>query len=436
MLDVGNTLDVTIEKLAFQGSGITKPDNFTIFVPRSAPEDRARIEITLRKKHYAYANVREMIEPSRFRIEPPCPYFARCGGCHYQHIQPTKVDEEKIQQLRDTLMRLGSTEVDVRPIVKGSKAWNYRNRVTYRRDVSGHQGYTAWDDFETLDIDLCLIAEVELNQAWQWLKNKISHISPKVLPFVFLRKVGDVIAVIFSVTPDFHAQEIEKLFVDRPEHYYFYTTVVKNHSHTAFGKEFKNLFSAPTYFEQKLGDLFYILQPHLFFQINNDMAEIIVNDVVKDVSTSQEPLIDIYCGSGLFSIAIAKKNIPVLGVEVQHQAILSAKQSAIRNSVDELARFRTGKAERILERLAQEGERFTRAIVDPPRDGLQPDLLNNLQKLGIRTIYYVSCSPPTLARDVKELTKLGFNVDYCQPYEMFPQTYHIEAVTKLTKTST
>lgn len=432
MFDLGDKLEVRIQKLAFQGTGIAKPENFTIFISRTAPGDLAEIEIRDRKKSFAHAVVTKLIEPSDKRITPPCPYFARCGGCHYQHIEPSVVQSEKIQQLIDTFHRLGSADVEVRPIYIGQNQWNYRNRVTYRRDVSGKQGYTAWDNYETLDIENCLIAEKELNEAWDFVRERISHVSSKVLPFVFLRQIGRSIAIIFSVTKDFSTQEMEKLFNLRPEHYFFYTTEIQNNSRAALGKEVTALFSAPKYLEEQLGELFYILQPDLFFQTNNEIAKKLVDDVVAELQISTDPVIDIYCGSGLFTIAVGKKNIPVLGVEVQHLAIQSAKQSAIRNNVESYVRFRTGKAEKMLEKLIHEGEKFSRAIVDPPRDGLDQSILSGLEKMGVKELYYISCSPPTLARDVKELIKLGYRVEYCQPYEMFPQTYHIETLTKLT----
>jgi 23S rRNA (uracil1939-C5)-methyltransferase len=138
-------------------------------------------------------------------------------------------------------------------------------------------------------------------------------------------------------------------------------------------------------------------------------------------------ILDIYCGAGLFTLALAKRGFPSHGVEVSHEAILCAQESARENGLPS-ATFRTGKADRIVQRLIREGERFDAAVVDPPRKGLPPFILENLTRLGIREFLYVSCSPATFARDVKILKGLGYFLRSVQPFDMFPQTYHVETV--------
>jgi len=430
LFNIGETVECKVERLAFQGHGIAKPKGFTLFIPRSAPGDTITAKISDMKKYYGYATVDQIHEASPHRIQAPCPYFARCGGCHYQHIESSKVEEEKTQQLKDTFERHGPGKIEFLPILKADE-WNYRNRVTYRRAITGNQGYRAWDNFETLDIETCMIADPALNEAWSWVKTKVKHVSLSVLYFVVLRKVGDAIAIIFSASEDFSTQELKKIFNEHPENYFFYVTHVKEMSQTAIGKDLEPIFHEPIYLEQKLGDVYYILRPDLFFQTNDKIASLLVDRITSSLSGSKDPVIDIYCGSGLFSMALAKLGIPTYGVEVQHEAIKSAQQSAIRNNVEDLVQFRTGKAITILDRLVKEGSTFTRAIVDPPRDGLESKVLDLIPQLGIKELYYVSCSPPTLARDLKKLTAHGYKIEYCQPLEMFPQTFHIETLTKL-----
>jgi 23S rRNA (uracil1939-C5)-methyltransferase len=433
LFKIGDLVECDIERLAFEGHGVAKPQNFTLFVPRTAPGDKVTVKITDLKKTYGYGNISEIKTASPHRIEAPCQYYARCGGCHYQHIDPKKVDEEKVQQLKGTFERHGPGAVEILPFLKADSAWNYRNRVTYRRAITGNQGYRAWDNYETLTIDTCMIAAPELNEAWDWVKDKVKHVSLNVLFFVMLRKIGDKIAVVLSVSEDFHPQELQKIFNEHPENYFFYITRIKESSHTAVGKKLEPIFHAPTYLEQQIGDIFYIIRPDLFFQTNDKIAKLLLDKITSSLSVSKEPVIDIYCGSGLFSIALAKLGIPTYGVEVQHDAIQSAKQSAIRNSVEEMVEFHTGPAVTVLQKLVREGASFARAIVDPPRDGLESKVLDAIPELGVKELYYVSCSPPTLARDLKKLVNQGYTIEYCLPLEMFPQTYHIETLTKLVK---
>lgn len=433
LYQINELVQCTVEKLAFQGHGIAKPKNFTLFIPRSAPGDQITAKITDMKKHYGYATVDQILQTSPYRIEAPCPHYERCGGCHYQHIQPTQVEAEKLQQLQDTFERHGPGQITCKPFLHGPDAWNYRNRVTYRRALTGAQGYRAWDNFETLDIDHCMIADPALNEAWRWIKDKIKHISQSVLYFVVLRKIGDIVSIIFSVSDDFSPQELKMIFSNKPENYFFYITRIKENAQNALGKTIEPIFQEPLYLEQKLGDVFYILRPDLFFQINDQVAQILIQEITSSLSGSKDPVIDIYCGSGLFTIALAKLGIPTYGVEFQHEAIQSAKQSSIRNNVEALVQFRTGKATTILEKLVKDGTRFPRGIVDPPRDGLESKVLDFIPQLGINELYYISCSPPTLARDLKKLIAHGYNIEYTQPLEMFPQTYHMETLTKLSR---
>lgn len=434
LFNIGDKVDCTVERLAFQGQGIAKPQNFTLFIHRTCPGDKLTAEITDMKKTYGIAMPSHISEPSPHRIQAPCVYFDRCGGCHYQHIESKTVEEEKLQQLKDTFERQGPGKIEILPFLK-SNPWNYRNRVTYRRAITGNQGYRAWDDYETLDIDNCMIAEPALNEAWIWVKQKIKHISLSVLFFVVLRKIGDQIAIIFSASEDFSTQELDRIFAEHPENYFFYVTRIKEMSQTAIGKTIEPMMHAPIYLEQKLGDVYYILRPDLFFQTNDEVAQLLVDKITSSLSQSKDPVIDIYCGSGLFSIALSKVGIPTYGIEVQQDAIQSAKQSAVRNNVDELVQFKTGKATDVLGKLVKDGSKFRRGIVDPPRDGLESKVLDLIPQLGIEELYYVSCSPPTLARDLKKFIILGYKIEYCQPLEMFPQTYHIETLTKLTKSA-
>jgi|JI10StandDraft_1071094.scaffolds.fasta_scaffold144177_2 23S rRNA (uracil1939-C5)-methyltransferase len=435
MFERGEKLKVKVEKLAFQGFGIAKPENFTIFIPRTAPGDEAEIEITDRQKNFAHAMPKQITTPSSHRTEPPCPYFVKCGGCNYQHIQPDFVRTQKMEQLKETFERIGPGSIELRPIIEGNNKWNYRNRQIYRRDDRGHQGYVAWDNFETIDIDTCMIAEKELDVAWKMLKDKIAHISSKVLPFVTLRKIGSNICVIFACTKDFSTKELQDFFRDRPSNYHFYTTEVEQNSKVALGEKIEGIFAEPMYLEESIGETFYILRPDLFFQTNHEVASLMVNYIQKEMDAEKDPILDIYCGSGLFSLALSRLGIPTLGIEVEQPAITSAKQGALRNNVESITEYKVGKAEQVMQKLIKDERTFRRAIVDPPRKGLHHLLLQNIPKIGIDELYYVSCSPPTLARDLKELHKMGYKTQWCQPFEMFPQTYHIETVTKLVKVS-
>ncbi len=425
--------EVSIENLAYGGDGVAHPEGFTVFVPRTAPGDRVKVKIQTVRKRYARAFPLEILERSPLRIEPKCKYFDDCGGCHYQHLDPSWVSDQKVLHVRAALERIAHESVPVRPLISPQQAWNYRNRLTYHRSLSGKAGYVSWRDYEILDIDDCPIGHIELNALWKQLKERIREVPAEVVPYVVLRRttVGET-AVLLSVCESGLDTAVQAQMKDLAESFekktFFYVTKIKAGSRSPFGKSIEAL-SGPDRLPEKVAGISFSVRPDLFFQVHPEVTEKVVSQILSwSEEVKPKRLIDIYCGAGLFTLALARQGFQTLGVEVGHEAVLCAQESARKNRLDSSANFRGGKAERIIERLIREGEQFDAAVVDPPRKGLQPEVIENLPKLGVRRLLYVSCSPPTFARDVKALKEIGYQINWIQPFDMFPQTYHVETV--------
>lgn len=426
MFSKGQTFLTTIESLAFQGHGIAKPNGVTVFVPRTVPGDKVEIKITNIKKSFAFGQCIKVIEPSPHRITPKCPYFERCGGCQYQNMQDAFIAQQKIQQLRDIFARMGPGDTVIEPLIIGQKRIQYRNRISFRRDENATQGFISLDDYTTLDIDHCLIADPKINEIWHEIKPFIANINAKVMPFVTLRLVNDEVVVIFATTKAFNKNELIRRFQDQP--YKVYTTTINEKKPQAIGKDLLPLFEDPIYLEENIHRAPYIVRPDLFFQTNIEIAEKMMTHISNKISQAPSRALDLYCGSGLFSIMLAKLGFDVLGIEVQYPAVKCAKQTALVHGVEEKTQFQTGKALTLLERLIEKQSTFPLTIVDPPRAGLHKDIIPMLSNIGTKQLVYVSCDPTTLARDTKRLNNHGFELKSVTPFEMFPQTYHIECI--------
>ncbi|MCB1197544.1 MAG: class I SAM-dependent RNA methyltransferase, partial [Deltaproteobacteria bacterium] len=229
-----------------------------------------------------------------------------------------------------------------------------------------------------------------------------------------------------SVLKTFNKKELERRFEQST--YFFYTTTIKENDSQALGKDLMPLFFEPIFLQQPINDVDYIVRPDLFFQTNHEVAGKLVSYVTAQVKKKKKSVLDIYCGSGLLSIALAKQGFQVYGIEVQYPAIKCAKQSSIVAGTENLTTFQTGKADAIMQKLHENKRTFATIIVDPPRAGLHKNVIELLPKLGANQIIYISCNPSTLARDAKDLIALGYALKKTTPFEMFPMTYHMETV--------
>ncbi len=431
---IGDKETVKIESIGYGGRGVARPQGFVLLIPRTAPGDQVRVEITDLRRRYGTAIPLEIMEPSPQRAKPPCPLFEECGGCHYQHLTEETQRQLKRDHLLDALTRFGPGEVEVRPVIEPKQRWNYRNRLIYHRSEEGTQGYVSWKSGRVVDVSDCPVAQKDLNLLWQKLLEPLRTVPSTLLPYVLLRRTtkGER-AVMLSFAQDARRKEIESIInlVTEiiPRSVSIWAAYVSMKIHRPVQKKIER-FRGPEFLTETIGSLNYLTHPHLFFQTHPEITATLIQSAVtwaKEKRCSR--ILDLYCGSGLFTLPLAQAGHSVLGVEVDLPLIQTAKRSAQENGV--VADFRSGKCDRIVHRLCQEGETFDTAIVDPPRKGLSRALIEDLKPLGIQKILYVSCSPPTLARDLKLLSEKGYRAEWIQPLEMFPQTYHIETATSL-----
>ncbi len=419
-------MQVEIEKLTFGGAGIARAQGKAIFVRGGLPGEVLKIKLTKEKGSYAEAKIEEILRPSPERTEPLCPVFGECGGCQWQHLIYSSQLKSKEIILKETLQRIGGLkDIETQPIVPSPKEYGYRNRVTLSTwfQKGGYRvGYYEEKSRRRVEIEGCPITTRPIAEAISRLSKSLSSISTPSYP---LRKI--------------HLSSEEKIahlsLVSIRENDPKRLNSLCNHLKKS--QEIESVSVAgddEKEFEFTLFGLKFYSNPSVFIQSNRDINERLVQTVVEWANLKgHERVLDLYSGIGNFSLYFAKMAKEVVGVDVSSKAVILAKRSADANSIRNVA-FDASPAELFVEESVKKGDKFNLIALDPPREGAK-EILKGLSELSPEKIIYVSCNPPTLARDLKTLTGLGYGIVKIRPFDMFPQTYHIESVALLSRLS-
>jgi tRNA/tmRNA/rRNA uracil-C5-methylase (TrmA/RlmC/RlmD family) len=366
-------VDLKIEDVAFGGKGVGRENGKAVFVPFTIDGEMISAQITREKKQFAEAEVVDLQERSPHRVNPECPYFGRCGGCSYQHIDYEHQLAIKWRQVRDVLQRIGKLkDIPMRPIIPSPISYAYRNRITVHAQ-DGVIGFFRRDSHRLIDIERCPISLDEVNQALRELRTR----TPRDGHYTLRAQSG----------------------------------------------------------------------PRVFSQANDAVANALRDLIARLIPGDQELLIDAYCGAGFFAKRLLEKFERIIGIDWDKFAIEAARQNATAKETyiagdieDELSRalavaapLAPGAAHGRLGSIAptfQAGAMRTTVIVDPPATGLTAKTRRAIADLAPGTFIYVSCNPPTLARDLAELQQ-SFTIDSVTPLDMFPQTAEIEVAVHL-----
>lgn len=431
---------VTIEKLVYGGEGLAHDDNATVFAPFVLPGEKVEASAVERKKKFVRARLERVVEASAGRIAAPCPHFSACGGCHYQHIPYEGQLEYKVQILRETLRRLGRVEWTGEIKAHASPPWNYRNRAQWKvRPAERAEGQADAEDEPKLGIGyfranstaLCAVRECAIVSPL--LEKALLALRAAVEAGEFPRQLREIEAFVdasdskllltatFSGFPARAAELVEK----------FRTAVPQIESLLFFDptRERMELFG-PGFIEYETLGVKYRVGHFSFFQVNRFLVEDLALEVASDARTSDEPgrqklALDLFAGVGLFAAPLAKRFGRVVAVESNPAAARDLESNVRGTGAVEV---RAMDVEKFLERYKEKPDLV---VVDPPRAGLEPGALGRLVRMAPQRITYVSCEPPTLARDLVALRQGGYDIEDVQLFDLFPQTFHIETVVRL-----
>jgi 23S rRNA (uracil1939-C5)-methyltransferase len=434
---VGGT--VTIERLAHGGYGVGHLDGLAVFVPRTAPGDVVDVRLTEYRRRYAFGEVLALRQESPWRVEAPCPLYDRCGGCHLQHLPYVHQLAHKTAQVQESLERIAKlSDIPVAPMLGSPQPFAYRNKVLYHYDAaSGSLGLVGRQEAQILDIPHCLINDPRADAVMARLRTLLAA-QPALQRVVHQvqvqvgQRTGEVLVTVI-VRAALAAAVQRQLWDSLHDLATGLSLHVKARQTPEVFEGTTTSIAGAQVIHERVGPWLFRIEPQAFFQVNTVQMERLYT-LVREAAAlrGDEVVLDLYSGGGTIALTLAPHCATVHAVEVNRQATLLAMQQAAALGVSN-CQFRTGKVERIVQRYLAEGIRADRAVLDPPRAGCRPEALQALALMRVPHLVYVSCSPPTLARDLRLLHDLGYRTLGVQPVDMFPHTYHIECVARLSR---
>jgi 23S rRNA (uracil1939-C5)-methyltransferase len=389
------------------------PDGRAVFIPYALPDELLRIRLTEDKERYARGEITEIIEPSSDRIDPRCPHFQECGGCHYQHIPYQEQLQIKEMILEDQLRRVGKIETPpVKPIQPSPTSWNYRNHIQFHVAEDGSVGFLKHRSNEIVPITECHLPEEAINNIWPTFN--FDYIPGLDRIGVRSGEEGQDTLILLES----QGQEPFDFSVDLPL------------SAVLMGPGGEIVLTGDDFTVIPVLDFPFVVSAGSFFQTNSRMTESLVEFLLEYLPLHEETIcLDVYCGVGLFSAFLAPRVNKVIGIE--------SSPSACEDFMYNLASFENVElydlpAEEVIPDLELSPDIV---LLDPPRAGLSRSVLDSVVGLDPDLIVYISCDPATLARDVKRLSNQGYSLEGSTPFDMFPQTYHIESISLLGRAS-
>ena len=432
----------------FEGEGIAKIDNFTIFIDGAIKGEKCKILIVKITSSHAFGKLLELIEQSPVRCTPDCETYKRCGGCNLRHIDYEETLNIKQQKVQNLINKTLTKKVEVEKTLGMGNPYNYRNKAQYPvgTNKNGEKvfGVFAKRTHEIIPIKECKIQKEVSYEIANYIldyikKNNISVYNEKKqtgLVRHIVTKVGiqtnEIMCIIVINGKELpHELTLANNIIDK---FPMVKTVVKNintkNTNVIMGQKNEAIVGRG-YITDVLGDYIFKISPMSFYQVNPIQAEALYNIAIEKANITKDDVVcDLYCGIGTIGIFASKKVKQVYGIEIVEQAIEDAKENAKINNVKN-AEFICGDVEFAFDKLInKKGIKPTAIIVDPPRKGLDEKTIQNILKLQTKKVVYVSCNPATMVRDIAKMEE-KYRIEKIQPVDMFPFSKHVECVSVL-----
>lgn len=483
-LPVAKNDEVVIDIIGMNhdGEGVGRADGYTLFVQGALPGEKARVKVLKTKKQYGYAKLLELVEQSPNRIAAPCPIYDQCGGCQLQHMSYTGQLEWKRQLVVDNLERIGKLQVVreaadgggdiqnsetnganpavsgvdsdqegilVRPTLGMSEPWRYRNKSQVPIGVTEGGlvgGFYARGSHRIVDMETCLIQHEQNDE----VVSRVKAIGRKLGITAYNEETGQgllrhvVVKIGFAtgemmivlVTNGERIPRVNEWISAIREELPAVVSVCQNvntrKTNVIFGDVTRVLWGREVIHDY-IGDVKFAISARSFYQVNPAQTEVLYGKTVEYAGlTGEETVIDAYCGIGTISLFLAQHAKKVYGVEIVKEAIEDARANAELNGMKHVE-FEVGASEDVIPRWKEQGIEADVIVVDPPRKGCDPRLLETILEMKPERVVYVSCNPSTLARDLRLLEDGGYRTVEVTPVDMFPHTVHVESVAVLVR---
>ena len=439
-LRAGTELELDVTDILANGQGVGRAGGMVVFCFGPLPGERARVRIATVKQRYAVGTMLELLQRSPERVEPFCPVFGECGGCQVQHLGYEAQLRWKRDIVYNALKRIaGATDIAVNPTIGMQSPRAYRNKMSLVVDTRKQPpalGFYRQRSHDVVAIDRCPIVVEPLDATIGILVRSrgdgaFARLLPQARHLVARagKAQGDVVLSVTTEKPVDNtidgARLLRELGVDGIENSYDLAG-----ENAVLGRRHRSL-AGSTAIEETVGGLRYRISAASFFQVNVEILERIFATMEPWLGEPAE-IVDAYCGAGTFALFFARHGWRVFGIEENRHAVQEAHENARLNGLEPRATFTAGLVERVLAEGGKAALQRSRAIfLDPPRKGCEEAVLDAITSVRVPQVWYLSCDAATLARDLRFLLSKGYRCETVQPFDMFPQTGHVETLVRL-----
>ena len=448
MLVKNQIYEALVTDYTAEGQGVAHIEGCAVFLPNAIAGERVRVRIEKAQKTWASGKIVEILEKSPHRVNRECPVAKLCGGCDFWHMDYAEETRLKAERVKTCLNRIGGQQLETVPILAAPTCYGYRNKAQYPVTVKKGRAFAGFfraGTHEVVENSRCRILPPEADL----VKDKvIDYVNQYRVPgydetthtgllrHIYVRRgaVSGQVLVCLVVNGEKlpKAQELIRRLKTVPGFTTLVLSVNTRKGNAVLGDKFITL-HGPGYIEDTLCGLTFRLSPRSFYQVNHHQAQRLYETAIAQAGiTKQDTVLDLYCGVGTITLAMASAAGKVIGVEVVPQAVEDARDNAKRNGIEN-AEFFCGDAGQAALQLEREGVRPDVVVVDPPRKGLNADTIEALSRMSPRRIVYVSCDPATLSRDVALLKERGYELKTAQAADLFPRCAHVETVVLLSR---
>lgn len=430
-VEKNDIVELTVESLGYNGEGVARIDRVPVFIAGALAHERVRAVIILVKKDFLVGKLLEIIVSSPLRVQPECAVFGKCGGCDLQHLDYTAQLDFKRTQVKSTLKKIAGIDFDVSPCRPSARQYGCRNKLSLPvRNVGGVTkiGFYAASSHRIIETDECPLQSARAGAVLplfkKWMEGQSAYDEEKgsgAVRHLSVRELDGHLAITVVSAKKTDLGALDKLLAESINDYSLYLNINSKQNNVIFGDK-TTLVGGEVKQSQLFGLTTYV-HPMSFLQVNEPVASEIYAEAASRLAGSKH-ILDAYSGGGMLTAILSRTGAHVTGVEIVPEAVESARKLALDSNIKNVT-YIMGDCAAIIPRLAKETA-FDAVVLDPPRQGCDEKVIQAISTCGAQTIIYISCNPATLARDISRLS--NYELIEAIPFDMFPQTKHVEAL--------